>query len=280
MDYKLVKITSFWTSVEARIAMASLRAAGIESFLEGEETVAGINLLANAVGGVKLCVRESDAIRAAEILAPVEAGEPRDDWTCAHCGEAVSGGFAVCWSCGTAVDGTLDPEFEAVDPDANQGEVIPSDSMFAPNVPQPAQVDGPPSRFGDGGSTWNCPSCDARNPDVVRVCSMCGTSVDGNVNPYFARPIEDTATPAPVELSESETFEGDAVAQRAFRAAALGFAWCPFVMQIYSASLLLLLTTSGLPLSDRGRRQFKWALTLDLIVFASVAVIWVLAALW
>jgi hypothetical protein len=279
MDYKLVKITSFWTSVEARLAMASLKAEGVESFLEGEETVAGINFLANAVGGVKLFVREADVDRAIGILSPATEGAARNEWTCERCGEVVSGGFSVCWSCGTSVDGTVDPQFESVDPGMRETDVAPSDVSYAPNAASPGDHGDATDRFGDGDSTWNCPDCDARNPSRMRVCSMCGTSVDGDVNPYFARPIEDSDPAAPVELTESETAEGDAVAQRAFRAAALGFAWCPIVMQAYSMSLLLLLRTSGLPLSDRGQRQYNLAMMLDVITLVVVVLIVLLGGL-
>jgi hypothetical protein len=36
-------------------------------------------------------------------------------WTCSRCGEKVDDGFAVCWACGTSVDGVQDPHFFAED---------------------------------------------------------------------------------------------------------------------------------------------------------------------
>ena len=33
---------------------------------------------------------------------------------CPKCHEAIEDAFAVCWNCGTALDGTEDPDFEAV----------------------------------------------------------------------------------------------------------------------------------------------------------------------
>ena len=37
---------------------------------------------------------------------------PSLPWQCSVCSEEVDGGFAVCWNCGTAFDGTVDPAFE------------------------------------------------------------------------------------------------------------------------------------------------------------------------
>lgn len=36
-------------------------------------------------------------------------------WTCPKCAEEVDAGFEICWACGTAMDGTEDPEFLAAD---------------------------------------------------------------------------------------------------------------------------------------------------------------------
>jgi hypothetical protein len=35
-------------------------------------------------------------------------------WDCRQCREAVEEKFDVCWNCGTARDGTVDPEFRRV----------------------------------------------------------------------------------------------------------------------------------------------------------------------
>jgi hypothetical protein len=41
-------------------------------------------------------------------------------WTCPKCNETVEDDFCVCWNCGTAQDGSLDPEFHQVDTETAQ----------------------------------------------------------------------------------------------------------------------------------------------------------------
>lgn len=36
-------------------------------------------------------------------------------WRCPHCAEKIEDDFDVCWSCGTARDGVLDPTFQSAD---------------------------------------------------------------------------------------------------------------------------------------------------------------------
>jgi hypothetical protein len=36
-------------------------------------------------------------------------------WACPDCGESIDAEFDVCWSCGTASDGTPDPNFQTAD---------------------------------------------------------------------------------------------------------------------------------------------------------------------
>lgn len=56
------------TPVKAEIARLALDRAGIPAVIEDSEIVAMDWLLANAVGGIKVKVREADAARAAEVL--------------------------------------------------------------------------------------------------------------------------------------------------------------------------------------------------------------------
>ncbi len=68
MPEELVTIATFSMAVEADLARAKLESEGIECFLADEHTVTVNWLYSQAVGGVKLQVRESDAQRALEIL--------------------------------------------------------------------------------------------------------------------------------------------------------------------------------------------------------------------
>jgi uncharacterized protein len=42
-------------------------------------------------------------------------------WTCPSCRETVDDGLDACWNCGSAADGTLDPDFEHRKLEVQQG---------------------------------------------------------------------------------------------------------------------------------------------------------------
>ena len=98
MSESLVTIASYWFLDDAMIARNALDGAGIESFLDDENIVAVNWFNANAVHGVKLRVRNVDAIRAGEVLDTVceavdeieEADEPPPADVCPCCGAAES----------------------------------------------------------------------------------------------------------------------------------------------------------------------------------------------
>jgi hypothetical protein len=78
MNDELVTIATFDNTVKANLARNQL-AAGIRATLVDEHTV-GLNwTLSNAIGGVKLIVREEDYEDAARILADPGAEEELDD---------------------------------------------------------------------------------------------------------------------------------------------------------------------------------------------------------
>lgn len=91
----LVTVASYWYPTDAALARSALTAAGIESVLDDQYT-AGTNWLgATGMRGVKLRVRNEDALRAAEVLGTEcatleqieEADEPYVDPTvCTTCG--------------------------------------------------------------------------------------------------------------------------------------------------------------------------------------------------
>lgn len=79
MSDELVTIATFDNTVQAHLVRNQLAAAGIRATLVDEHTV-GLNwALSNAIGGVKLIVREEDYDAAARILASPGAEEELDD---------------------------------------------------------------------------------------------------------------------------------------------------------------------------------------------------------
>jgi hypothetical protein len=88
---KLVTIASFSHPEEAYIVSTKLESEGIRSFVADAHTVTANWLYSNAIGGVKVQVRESDAAEAARILrlakqdihAAISTGE-----TCPKCNSA------------------------------------------------------------------------------------------------------------------------------------------------------------------------------------------------
>jgi len=74
---------------------------------------------------------------------------------------------------------------------------------------------------------------------------------------------------SPVEARAAEEAEpADALAQRAFRTAIIGFVLFPFVVHLYSIYLLIRLDRVRGTLSSRGRRHATWALVLNCVVMA------------
>jgi hypothetical protein len=79
----LVTVASFGTPLQANILASRLEADGVQCFLADAETIGLHGLLANAVGGVKIQVRESDGPRAAAIL---RENSPSATRPCPRCG--------------------------------------------------------------------------------------------------------------------------------------------------------------------------------------------------
>ena len=68
IDSRLFIICRFRDVHEALLAQVTLESAGIESFLADENTVRMDWMWSNAIGGVKLMVRDEDAAEAADLL--------------------------------------------------------------------------------------------------------------------------------------------------------------------------------------------------------------------
>jgi hypothetical protein len=68
-DIKIVTLRQFLYLQDALVAKAALDAAGIESFLADEHSIRLDLFISNALGGIKLLVKEKDAREADELLA-------------------------------------------------------------------------------------------------------------------------------------------------------------------------------------------------------------------
>lgn len=80
----LVTVATFDSPLQANILASRLEADGVQCFIADAETIGIHGLLAGAVGGVKIQVRESDGPRAAAIIRNnvAAAGAP----SCPRCG--------------------------------------------------------------------------------------------------------------------------------------------------------------------------------------------------
>ncbi|MBI4334750.1 MAG: DUF2007 domain-containing protein [Chloroflexi bacterium] len=87
----LVTIASFSHPEEAHVVSARLESEGIWSFVADEYTVTANWLYSNAIGGVKVKVRESDAASAAQVLFVKQEfpqASPGDSDVCPKCNSA------------------------------------------------------------------------------------------------------------------------------------------------------------------------------------------------
>ncbi len=68
MDKKLVTVATTFDVVEAEMLQSILESEGFEVYLADNNVVGVMNLLANAVGGIKIKVPEDEAADAAEFV--------------------------------------------------------------------------------------------------------------------------------------------------------------------------------------------------------------------
>lgn len=94
---KLITVAAYSFPYEADLAKGRLEAEAIPAFVADEHTVHIDWLYSNAIGGIKLQVPESDAIRAKEILSAdvsqdlmTDAAEDDPDSVCSKCGGVAS----------------------------------------------------------------------------------------------------------------------------------------------------------------------------------------------
>jgi hypothetical protein len=126
---------------------------------------------------------------------------------------------------------------------------------------------------------WSCPQCGKHADYETEICPSCGALMDPPYDPDAPLEQEETEevhkgteehTDGP-RPTEAETWVGDKLATRAFRAAVAGlFLWWPVppipVAALYSLYLLFRLFTYSGELSDVARAKLLSALLLDLLV--------------
>ncbi len=76
---KLVTIATFTYHSELTVIKAKLESENIECFIQDEMTAQIYSFASNAIGGIKLQVKQSDAIRAIEILKKAGHLDEPDD---------------------------------------------------------------------------------------------------------------------------------------------------------------------------------------------------------
>ncbi len=81
----LVTVKTFDNYFTANITLTKLHAAGVECYLKDENTVTIDPMLSNAIGGIKLVVKNSDEEMVKQLLAGYEA-EYLEAATCPRCG--------------------------------------------------------------------------------------------------------------------------------------------------------------------------------------------------
>lgn len=115
-----------------------------------------------------------------------------------------------------------------------------------------------------------CSRCSAAPQPGFEACWSCGAPLEP-LSESGAVPISDDA---PDDDEVSATQEGDASAARAFRAAVLGAVLLPPLPAIYSGWILVRLAWRNPQLSPSGRRKFRAALVLDLLICAAAGAAW------
>jgi predicted RNA-binding Zn-ribbon protein involved in translation (DUF1610 family) len=100
MEEKLVTVATFAQPIEAHIAKGRLESEGILCFLGDENIVSVHPFYSNAVGGVKLKVREKEAEQAFAIMSQIQAEEPEPNAFAAE-GHVASENTVICPNCGS-----------------------------------------------------------------------------------------------------------------------------------------------------------------------------------
>jgi hypothetical protein len=125
---------------------------------------------------------------------------------------------------------------------------------------------------GVGADNRTCSSCGASLPPNFDVCWSCQTPVDVESENTVPQPIAGLSEKQPEEDRPEDTATGDAMAWRACIGAMVGIFTC-FLLNFYSAWLILRLGCGNYPLSQVGSRNFYWAILINLAVGCALGLI-------
>jgi hypothetical protein len=118
---------------------------------------------------------------------------------------------------------------------------------------------------------WTCPGCGLRVGGDFASCPACGSGWEAIPEQLGSIPAED----------ETEVVSiGDALANRAYRAAILGYLICFPFLQVYSAILLVRLAGYEGDLSPRSTRRMLIALVLDWTALLLVVLLYFWLRAW
>ncbi len=84
---KMIQLRAFNNHFSANITLTKLQSRGVECYLKDEHTVIMDPIISNAIGGIKLVVRERDAEEAAKLLTEFDE-EYLKAVVCPSCGKA------------------------------------------------------------------------------------------------------------------------------------------------------------------------------------------------
>ena len=274
MTGNLTTVGSYVTAPEADLARIRLAQEGIRARLANAALVTWCWHYSNAAGGVRLLVAGSDAERAWEILSSEDGEEDETpEWTCAACARRVPGPWETCWHCGTSAGGRPDPAFEAEE--APAGPIEPQSVgcllVFFVLLGSLAAISG------EG----------IIAPMLVVAVATCGVMLvteltfGRDVLPEFEPAREDVTVEAPVVESDESGPEGEAAAERAWRAAVFGL----LIFSLFTLISLWLLardTPAGPTLSRAGRckRGAAWVVNLLNVLAWQWAVMSLLAGVY
>ena len=270
MCNKLVVIACRLTPPEAELLRVQLAVYGLRSWLENADFITWFWHLSNAAGGVKLLVQSTDVQQAYDILnstpESVAIDEPPPQ-PCQKCNEPFPPTWHLCWKCGTAADGTEDPEFfydKALPIDAlGQVRQIPAIGVLFILIVVLMML--MPSLFILIALYWTF------RPDRFIEQQEGEREKDSESRGGALYPDD----PDSAEAVDPRTDAGDELCTRAMRSAVIGFCYAfPFCFPwvLYSLWVLLIVDLQETPVSDSGRRSYYQAWVLNTI-FAVIVVV-------
>jgi hypothetical protein len=217
---KLVTVASFWDSFEADLARNRLEAAGVDAWSADAAFVGMAWQYANAVGGVKVQVRDRDVDRARAVLAEVRDGG--HDSPAAAAEPAAGGSAGAVADAGDEADG------------ADGRQALSRD----PSTGEDAALDVAARGGGEWGAADEPAEPVAAPPDAADLSPADGSAGDD---------ADDPGDPDPPDTARERA------AERAYRAAVLGLLLVP--LQLYVFWLVLKVFLSDDRLAPRPRRR-------------------------